>query len=373
MCSKGFWGAGCTTPTSTVSVLTNQINVLEPLVGTPSDRSVLVSLMRTPSTVEPTSISFAVQTESGNATAGSDYDILPPFNNVTWINATHGYLTLRLKVYHDTIYEPVEIFTGKLQYDADVYQDSTLAGNLYMQFSISDGPPGTAQFAVSEYRVSEAANDALIKLERVGGVVGTMAVTVVLVSATTTAQAGDDYTFERATITWEDGDSNPKAIAVPLRNDKEFESDERIVLRIDHVTHYDMRGSALQEISIVVPAIPCPTTLLVGRCVGMQRAVTYNFTKNAISCPERLLPAETSVDCEYLPVEEAAVYIMQVLATAAILAFIAVFLMVLLLRKEKAVRYGQMTLLCVMAVGAVVTYRHLNLCWTDPHRSVRIG
>ena len=189
MCPQGFFGAGCVTPTSTVSVLTSQFNVLEPLVGAPSDCNVLISLMCTPSTVEPTSISFAVQTGSGNATAGSDYDILPPFNNMTWSNATHGYLTLRLKVYHDIIYEPEEIFTGKLQYDPDIYQDSTLAGNLEMQFSIRDGPPGTAQFAVSEYRVSEAANDALIKLERVGGDVGAMTVTVVPVSATTTAQA----------------------------------------------------------------------------------------------------------------------------------------------------------------------------------------
>ena len=283
MCSQGFFGAGCVTPTSTVSVLTSQFNVLEPLVGAPSDCNVLISLMRTPSTVEPTSISFAVQTGSGNATAGSDYDILPPFNNVTWSNATHGYLTLRLKVYHDTIYEPEEIFTGKLQYDPDIYQDSTLAGNLEMQFSIRDGPPGTAQFAVSEYRVSEAANDALIKLERVGGDVGAMTVTVVPVSATTTAQAGEDYTFDRATITWEDGgellpqhacpcacactstdlliacslcaltDSSPKAIAVPLTNDDIFESpDEMITLRIDHVTHKDMRGSELQETRIVI-------------------------------------------------------------------------------------------------------------------------
>ena len=48
-------------------------------------------------------------------------------------------------------------------------------------------------------------------------------------------------------------DSSPKAIAVPLTNDDIFESpDEVITLRIDHVTHKDMRGSELQETRIVI-------------------------------------------------------------------------------------------------------------------------
>ena len=48
-------------------------------------------------------------------------------------------------------------------------------------------------------------------------------------------------------------DSSPKAIAVPLTNDDIFESpDEMITLRIDHVTHKDMRGSELQETRIVI-------------------------------------------------------------------------------------------------------------------------
>ena len=48
-------------------------------------------------------------------------------------------------------------------------------------------------------------------------------------------------------------DSSPKAIAVPLTNDDMFESpDEMITLRIDHVTHEDMRGSELQETRIVI-------------------------------------------------------------------------------------------------------------------------
>ena len=48
-------------------------------------------------------------------------------------------------------------------------------------------------------------------------------------------------------------DSSPKAIAVPLTNDDIFESpDEMITLRIDHVTHKDMRGSERQETRIVI-------------------------------------------------------------------------------------------------------------------------
>ena len=199
MCPAGFFGAGCTTPTSTITVDERAFDLMEPSESEVELRTILIPLVRTPSTVNATAIEAVVLT-GGTAKMGTDYDIVS-MNNITWTSVTAGHLTLQLNVFHDIIYEPTENFFLRVQPHASLYQDCTLSGPLVLTFTIRDGAPGKAFFSRSSLLVSEDEPAALVMLERVGGSVGTMSAVIVPANSTT-AQGGLDYTFVRCGYTF---------------------------------------------------------------------------------------------------------------------------------------------------------------------------
>jgi choice-of-anchor B domain-containing protein len=85
--------------------------------------------------------------------------------------------------------------------------------------------PGAVTFIGTTLTVSEANAGATVRLQRVGGHAGT--VTVQYATADGSALAASDYTARTGTVTWEDGDTTEKTIAVTVTNDAQDEGTER--------------------------------------------------------------------------------------------------------------------------------------------------
>jgi uncharacterized repeat protein (TIGR01451 family)/uncharacterized delta-60 repeat protein len=84
----------------------------------------------------------------------------------------------------------------------------------------------------ADYRTNEFAGTAIIPLERLGGDVGELTVTVVAISGTATA--GLDFVGVTNTVTWFHKDASPKYITVPLIDDLNVEPLETVNLRISN-------------------------------------------------------------------------------------------------------------------------------------------
>ena len=85
-----------------------------------------------------------------------------------------------------------------------------------LQFWKSNNPPGAMQHAAPAASAVKNAGTATLSVTRTGGSVGPVSVN--FSTANGTALAGTDYTAMSGTLSWADGDTAPKTIAVPLLN-----------------------------------------------------------------------------------------------------------------------------------------------------------
>ncbi len=153
-------------------------------------------------------------------TRAADYELLPPVDNVTWINSTHGFIVATILLQPDEQYEKTETIALRLQPHPIFHQDCTLIGSLDITVTIRDGSPGIAQFARSSFTVSESEELATVVLQRFRGSTGRMQVRVEAAIEASSATPREDYKLNSATVTWEDGEDTPKSIVVPLLPDK---------------------------------------------------------------------------------------------------------------------------------------------------------
>ena len=155
LCPHGSFGAGCATRTPNVYLATHAFELEEPTTTT-SEHRVLIPLLRTTSNVAPTAIRIVevhLDTEllvtalaaAGDAvTRVANYELLPPFDNVTWTNSTHGFIVATIRLLPDDQYEKAEIIALRLQPHAIFHQDCTFIGPLDVTVTIHDGLPGAA-------------------------------------------------------------------------------------------------------------------------------------------------------------------------------------------------------------------------------------
>lgn len=117
-------------------------------------------------------------------------------------------------------------------------------------------PPafGVLQFDSATYSVIETGGAATITVLRLGGANGI--VTVDYATSNGTATAGLDYTAASGTLTWGDGDTDPKTFTVPVLADQLTEGNETVNLTLSNPT----RGAALGgQTTAVLTIIDVPT------------------------------------------------------------------------------------------------------------------
>jgi hypothetical protein len=95
-------------------------------------------------------------------------------------------------------------------------------------------PAGSVQFELSSLSVNEGVGIASLTVTRTGGSAGAVSVTVA--SSDGSATAGHDYTAINSNVSFADGDSVARTVAVPIINDDAEEPDETLNFRLSAPT-----------------------------------------------------------------------------------------------------------------------------------------
>ena len=94
--------------------------------------------------------------------------------------------------------------------------------------------PGTLQFSNATYSAGEAGGTASILVTRTGGSSG--AVSAQVATSNGSATAGSDYTATTATVSFADGDTATKSVAIPIIDDTQVEGNETVNLALSNAT-----------------------------------------------------------------------------------------------------------------------------------------
>jgi hypothetical protein len=94
--------------------------------------------------------------------------------------------------------------------------------------------PGTLRFLVTAMTVNEGDGNAVLTVERAGGSDG--AASVSYTTANGSAKQNRDFGRAKGKLTWTNGDSAPKTITIPLRNDTAREAAETFRVRLSKPT-----------------------------------------------------------------------------------------------------------------------------------------
>jgi len=137
------------------------------------------------------------------------------------------------------------------------------------------GAFGDIQFSSASYDVDEdiGVGYATITVTRTGGDVGVVGVTYTASDgAVDPATAGADYAAVSSTLSWGDGDSDPKTFTVPITNDGDVEGPETVTLTLSEATGGADLGT------------PSTATLTI---LDDEDAGALSFTASAISVGEQ--------------------------------------------------------------------------------------
>jgi hypothetical protein len=175
-------------------------------------------------------------TAGGTAIAGSDY------------TDTHGTLTFIGNVNNGGTGQTSKTIPIPITQDTDVEDPESLALTLSNALPgassilgapatgtvtiADDDPPGIIDFKSLHYDVSETDGQAIVTVERLGGVGG--AVSVDYHTSDGSATAGADYAARSGTLNWAAGDSANKTFTVPVTWDGRAEGTESISLALSN-------------------------------------------------------------------------------------------------------------------------------------------
>jgi hypothetical protein len=112
------------------------------------------------------------------------------------------------------------------------------------------------RFANETTKVSEAANNVVLKVNRSG--VSGGAVSVAYATADGTATAGTDYVATAGTLNWADGDTEVKTISVPIMHDNVSEAAKTFSVALSSPTGIALEAPSSVTVSVYenVPAVP---------------------------------------------------------------------------------------------------------------------
>ncbi len=170
-------------------------------------------------------LTATIQTFDGTATIVDDYAGIPSPLTLTWSNGNTSPKTVTLPIKTDTEVEGDETFTMTIV-SANAGTPSTAT------VTITDVSPGTIQFGQANYVVSETDGTVTLELQRVGGSIGELTATIQTFDGTATIV--DDYAGipSPLTLTWSNGNTSPKTVTLPIKDDVIPEIDEDFTMTI---------------------------------------------------------------------------------------------------------------------------------------------
>ncbi len=117
-----------------------------------------------------------------------------------------------------------------------------------LQFWRGNNPPGSVQHQNAAPSVLKTAGTATLQVSRTGGSTGPASVNYA--TANGTAIAGTDYTSASGTLSWADGDSTPKSIAIPVLNPSTIGPDKTLTVALSSPLYAVLGGTTSATLSI---------------------------------------------------------------------------------------------------------------------------
>ena len=125
---------------------------------------------------------------------------------------------------------------------------------------------GTLQFSQAGYVTDETMGTPFVLVTRTGGTEG--AVSASVITSDGSAEAGADYTAVSTTVRFEDGDSSPRLVEIPILQDALIESDESFDVSLLDPNCGAFGDQTTAEVTIAGIAVPpAPETFTIGGTV----------------------------------------------------------------------------------------------------------
>ncbi|MDA8019217.1 MAG: plastocyanin/azurin family copper-binding protein [Thermoanaerobaculia bacterium] len=122
---------------------------------------------------------------------------------------------------------------GTINYFCEVHVGLGMTGSITVQAAPQD-EPGDLRFSVSSINRSEGAGSFTVQVDRVNGDDGAVGVTYS--TSDGSAQAGVDYTPASGSLSWPDGNDDPRTFQVPILDDGNDEPNETINVALSNPT-----------------------------------------------------------------------------------------------------------------------------------------
>ena len=214
-------------------------------------------------------VSATLFTTEGTATATTDYDDTPILVNFAPGETSQ---TVAIPIVSDNIGEGEETFDLSLGFP---FNGATVESPQTATVTITDNgdsveaaDAGTIEFGSPTFAVNEDGTPiASVTINRTGGNSGPVSTKVLLnggtaIGGTAPLAAPVDYDNSFITVEWEDGDTSPKTIDIPLTNDTEIEGTETIDLTLCDCTGGATVGQQNTAVLSIVDNEGSPSTTL---------------------------------------------------------------------------------------------------------------
>jgi len=261
-------GAALGTPQSaTLSILDNDAPAAAGALqfSTPTynigEGGITATITVTRSGIGSGAVSVDYASSNGSATDGNDYTAT--VGTLNWADGDTIAKTFDVPILEDALVEGDESVKLSLSSPTGGAVVGT-PGNATLTIMDNDGPvAGVLQFSSPTYSVTESGGSASITVTRSAGSIG--AVSVSYASSDGTAIAGNDYTTTGGTLSWADGDTEPKTFSVPILADTLVENDETVNLSLSAPLGDVVLGTTATAVLSIVdsrietPTVPIPT------------------------------------------------------------------------------------------------------------------
>ena len=185
-------------------------------------------------------VSVQFGTESGSATAGDDFEA--PEGRLTWADGDARRQRFSINVIDDRLIEGTETLTAILSQPTG---RATL-GAARSTASVLDWEEGRLQFEAATEAVLENDGQAVLRVLRVDGSDGEVAVDIRLAPGTPAANAGADFDGAPIRVTWQPGTTDPRLVEIPILDDQDVEGDEQIIATLVEPAGHAIVGAVPQ-------------------------------------------------------------------------------------------------------------------------------
>ncbi|MDH4107935.1 MAG: hypothetical protein OEW35_06445 [Gammaproteobacteria bacterium] len=228
------------------------LSAQEPVSTAEGAAEVVVRVRRSGGSSGSVSVAYGTaEADFRKATAGLDYTAVT--GTLAWNDGDVSEQEIRVPILADGATEAPERFVITLSAPGGGAGLGTTSADI--EIAADGGPFGQLRFLESRYTTLESRS---VTVEVVRDYYASGAVSVTLTPVSGTAAAGSDFTASPVTLTWADGDLEPKLALIPIIDDSLEEASESFTVELSNPTGGAVLGS-LPTTTVVILTSDQPT------------------------------------------------------------------------------------------------------------------